>query len=140
MLFKESSIVYGNESRNISPEDALGKAKRYAQGDVYGIAKFNSVSLPLADIFDAFVKDMVKRNIEVEFLLTPYHPYVYGVIDKDYSAVIETEKFVRKYAEKNSIRLYGSFDPQKLSLGDECFRDGMHCRPSAIEHIITNDD
>ena len=132
----DGSLVYGNAVRNATNLEVEEKARKYTQGEIYGIENFYSLSPKIIDIFKKFITELKEKEIEIAFFLTPYHPTVYRVIKDDYSMVVKAEDFIIKYSQTNHIKLYGSFNPEKLGLDASYFCDGMHCKEAAIKKIM----
>lgn len=103
---------------------------------MYSIENYNEIYPKLWNEFDLLCKDILENDIELEFILTPYHPLVYDKISKEYPMVLESEKKVKKYAIEHNIEVYGSYDPKILNVGKEGFYDGMHSKATTIEKIL----
>ena len=72
----------------------------------------------------------------MSFFLAPYHPAVYDIIKYKFPMVIKSEQVVREFAFKNSIPVYGSFDPEIIGLEKSCFYDGLHVKESGLKKIL----
>lgn len=79
---------------------------------------------------------MVNAGVEVEFVLIPYPPQVYNVLENDFLAVIEVENFVRQYAKNLQVEIKGSYNPSEYKLKNVDFYDGMHIKPEKINSIL----
>ncbi|MCP4180736.1 MAG: hypothetical protein GY756_23495, partial [bacterium] len=132
----DGSIIYGERIRHQSRSIILKKAKSYIHGTIYRLENFNIISKNKYKKFKQLIDDMKKKQIQIEFYLPPYHPYVYTKLKSDYPIVHEIEKVLIKYAKKNNIKVIGSFNPCKLQFSNFDFYDGMHCKPKAVKTLF----
>jgi lysophospholipase L1-like esterase len=135
----DGSISYPLEVRNISTESARKKALDYAnEFPVYSLGKFEELDEKNKKIFECFIKYLQKCNIEVVFILSPYHPLVYNTLinDSKYSMVLESEKYFKYFAQIQNIKVIGSYDPSKCKLSEKDFLDGMHLKSEGIAKIL----
>jgi hypothetical protein len=133
----DGSISYGAEFRNNPPtkvsELALDTLKiNYSMDD------FTVLSKRYKEIFSRFIDYLQTKNIEVEFILSPFHPLVYNVYTSDshYLMVNSSENFYKEFAKSRKIKVFGSFNPNKYHIDNLDFYDGQHSRPIAMKIIM----
>lgn len=113
-------------------------AKTYISNDqVYSLGKFYELNRSSQQDFEKFVDHLYKRNINVVFFLTPYHPYVYNYFmnSTKYCMVAESESYFRMIGNQKHIPVIGSYDPMKCGLVEEDFCDGMHPNRRAVNKL-----
>ncbi len=137
-ILNDGSLVYGNSYRESSKETVNSRVELSLNKKLYGLEDFDLISESIWANFDMLLKDMQNEGIEVELFLSPYHPKVYRVMEKDYSLVIDLEKRLMEYSKAKSIKVTGSFNPKLVGLTQDEFYDAMHCNEIGIESILTN--
>ncbi|RAR69304.1 hypothetical protein [Flavobacterium aciduliphilum] len=134
----DGSITYGVKYRSANQKIVNDKIKDYLSGQVYSIEKFNYISDKYWHDFMKLIFDLKRNKIQIEFFLSPYAPLVYDTIKVKYINVCNVEKRIVKFAIKNNIDLYGSFNPYTLKMDEAFFYDGMHCKEIGINRIFNN--
>ena len=88
-------------------------------------------------MFEAFVSDLSGRGIVVEIVLTPYHPIVYEAIvnSEQYQTVLRVEDYMKAFARREGVPLYGSYDPYIYECGPAEFYDGLHPKESCLTRL-----
>ena len=87
------------------------------------------------DIFDKLIDYLLKKNIEVEFIILPYRQDVFS--QKSWSKDInDTFFFLKSLKEKYNIKILGSFEPKSSSCSYENFIDRSHPKLICIESIL----
>ena len=78
---------------------------------------------------------MKAKGVNVVFLLTPYHPWICLHVHnnpQELTGFLQVEPWLRDYAKKNSIPLYGSYHAGRAGVPEELFFDGIHCKGDAF--------
>ncbi len=136
----DGSIYYDRIYRTASPDEVEYRANSYITDEpAFPFLKnFTTLSERYKELFSAFILYLQKQNIEVEFILSPFHPIFYNHFtqDKYYHIVFECENYYRAFASANNIRVFGSYDPHKLGFDNSHFLDGFHCKDEAIIKIL----
>lgn len=134
----DGSISYDLQYRSATPVEIEKRALDFISGDIYSIEKFDKLSPEIMFLLEKFIAHLRNNHIEISFFLAPYHPKVYSFIakSKKYSQVIESEKYFIDLGLKYSIKVIGSFNPNKLNMDDSYFYDGMHCNEKGIEKTL----
>ena len=65
------------------------------------------------NLLKKIIKEFKSKNIELIFLLAPYHPIAYTFLEKkeSYEGFSESEKYINQLAHLNKIKIIGSFNP-----------------------------
>lgn len=93
----------------------------------------------LCGIFDAWVRYMQSRGINVILVMMPYHPVIYNYAIENaeyYPGFFLTEAWFRDYAESREMPIYGSYNPFITGMGFDDFYDGLHIKGEAISKIF----
>lgn len=154
---------YKNKNRiKIVENSKLYKNYKNSDGSIYiqdhnvnsnlvtrNIIKLQNTYIPYIDrfneidnkqTFEKFILYLKKQNVNVTFVLLPYHPTFYDFLKEDsrYNIVINVEKYLKNFAKQNHIELYGSYNPQKFNFKKQYFIDEMHGIDLVIKKIISN--
>lgn len=138
---KDGSISYGEDYRNPTPEFIKQNAREVTHNEpIYSLGNYIKFSEDYKKIFSLMVEYLQKQNIEVEFVLVPYHPIVYDYFrqNNSYHIVFDTEKYFKEFAAARSIKLYGSYDPAQYNLENISFYDAFHTDGKAMKTIMQN--
>ncbi|HEY0771452.1 MAG TPA: hypothetical protein VGD31_14065 [Sphingobacteriaceae bacterium] len=102
------------------------------------LGRFDHLSVHYKNLLINFVSYLQRKQIKVEFLLTPFHPVVYSnfMQKKHYRNVLASEEFFKTLARDKGIEIYGSFDPRKTDLVSSDFYDGLHCTADGLVKIM----
>ncbi len=141
-IMKDGSIYYDSLYRSASVEEVDSKAiKATTDNPIYSLGDFTQLSPHYQSVFSIFVEHLQKKNIEVEFLMSPYHPIMYEYLKKNkyYQIVFDAEKYYRDFAKEHNIRVVGSYDPSTYNFDHSWFFDGFHCNDKAMEIILNSD-
>lgn len=133
----DGSMSHPLKMRRMSFEERIENGKKYSKQPRLLLTYFDFPKLVDMDLFEAFIKDMQKKDIKVIFFLPPYQPYVYSVIKKDqfYKQVFAAEKYYINFAKRNKIKIYGAYNPKKLNLSEKDFYDGLHLKETTIKKL-----
>jgi len=114
------------------------KAIAYTNGNVYSLGGFKELSH--TKLFETLIKYLQENGSEVIFFLHPYHPLTYDKLSKNqkYKIIVDTENYLRNFAQNNKISIYGSYNPKKYNLIDNDFLDGMHSKDNVPKLIFKN--
>jgi hypothetical protein len=131
----DGSIHYPFEERHQKDIKTRVRAKMYANAPVYSLENFNKLSNK--EIFEDFIAYLRNKNIEVMFLLFPYHPITYTLLVKNpkYKIIIDVETYLRNIASTRRIKISGSYNPENYHLSSMDFIDGMHCKDIVMEKL-----
>lgn len=138
--YTDGSIRYDLKFRNKTAEELKSFVINNSESVIeVPLKDFNEISKAKTKTLIKLVAFCKKNGIQIEFLLTPFHPYTYKLLlsKPKYSLLPMTEETYKKIAANSSIKLYGSFDPANLNLNDSLFYDDMHCKVSALRKILT---
>jgi hypothetical protein len=102
-------------------------------------ASFNSrMSSEKIYLFTKFIEEVRKEKIKIEFWLAPVHPIAYNeMLNNPKCRIgIETENYIRRFAEENNLILLGSYNPSKFGLSAGDFYDEKHPKRDAVQKIF----
>jgi len=135
----DGSLVYNQKIREITDDqvDIIARADVQAKS-IYSLNNFQRISPELYRIFEQFCLDILDRDIELSFFLSPYHPLVYEKINQDFGIVLNVEKRIIEFANNNGIKVIGSYSPKKSVLSSKDFFDGMHLRRTSMKFFNFN--
>lgn len=121
----DASIQYPYDKRKPNELKVENLAIGYTKGQVYSLENFSSIDN--VRLFEYFIK-YLKKNSNVYLFLPPYNPLSYDILirQEDKYQIINVEKYLRKFAYKNDIKLIGSYNPHEYGLTSSDFFDGMH--------------
>jgi hypothetical protein len=96
-------------------------------------------------LFEAFVLDLQKSGTQVEFVLLPSNPWLYGLALKEFGQAgktlpsADTEAYLRAFTGRHMIRVHGSLDPAKVGVGEEDFVDFLHMRRESVARLFARE-
>lgn len=136
MKRSDGSILYPAKIRFQSDKETQEKARQYLIRPIYNVENYKTISN--LKIFQNFINYLIKQNVEVIFILPPYHPIVYDYFKKnsEYHNILKIESYLRAYAKKNNITILGSYNPYLYGFSSSDFTDGMHGKSSVVEKIL----
>jgi hypothetical protein len=132
----DGTLIYGASYIESTSDQIEKRVKDFLVNNVYGMESYNRVSDKMFNEFKSMVEDMCARKIEVIFILVPYHPEIWTKISQTKPVVNEVEKLVMTLANQFGVKIYGSYNPNKLNLSSSYFYDGMHCKESGIKKFL----
>lgn len=134
----DGSVLYMSSFRDAPPDAVQERVLNHAIEFMW-MEDFYEVDEELCTLFGRFVQYLQNQNIEVIFLLTPYHPVVYNnamEYPDIYAGFFQTEPFFTNYAKKHDIPVYGSYNPFVAGTLDDDFFDGLHIKPEALAKLF----
>jgi hypothetical protein len=140
LLFPDGSYQWWDNALAETPEHIRQKAD---EGDTVSVAA--KEYRPLAGkcrLYDAFVADLVRSGVEVEFVLLPPNPWYFERSEQEWKRAgkrlpsVDTEAFIRSLAEKYKLRVRGSLDPRRAGVRETDYIDEVHLRREAIERLF----
>lgn len=89
-----------------------------------------------SQLFEKLIIFYQKNDIQVNFIITPYHPKVFKNGEtKPVQHMREIENLAKLLANKYSINLYGSFFPEHIGCKKNEFLDFMHPSNECLDKI-----
>ena len=79
-----------------------------------------------------------KQGVEVVFLLIPFHPVAYKLFNDSsrYRIVLTIEDMLRDFAQRNKMKLIGSYDPKRYGLTGKDFFDDTHGHETVVQKVV----
>lgn len=132
--YSDGSVNYDKKTRTTSVEQSIQAAREYVSGDVYQIERYNEMDQNCVILFDKMIKYLQTKGVEIIFYFPAYHPYVYQYLldEPKYQMIFQVETYYREYALDNSIKTYGSYNPEFSGFTAGDFFDGMHIKKESI--------
>lgn len=132
----DGSIVYPFKTRFQKDTETQKLVKEYIVGEIYSLGNFKELSN--IQLFEDFILFLTKNGVTVELFLPPYHPTVYNYFSNNYQYinVLKSEAYLRKFAKKHSLKVYGSYNPKEYGLTSHDFTDGMHGKSVVSQKIL----
>ncbi len=132
VLLPDGSLVYSSKVIRDSYIAAIpvgGKPYKLKAGN-------RQVSDEGIELLVKLVEHIKKKEIDVIFILTPYHENVWqDPKSPTTKALVEVEAHVIEVANTYNIPMLGSYDPQKIGCESDEFYDFMHPRASCLAKI-----
>lgn len=153
-FYREVNRSYQNFPEHDLPET---RAKIRADGSrVYGLAYVNrtpeQVLRGIGSTLDYSMKSYVfdaerradferllnhyKSRTEVVIVLSPYHPAVYGQMEKERPVFLEIEAAYVEIGKRLGVRVLGSYNPATVGCEAADFYDGMHPRDACMAKVL----
>lgn len=128
----DGSIYYGKAYRNSTTAMADEDARNNLHGNY---DSFNSISQENANIFKNLVEYLRSKKTSVIFFLCPLHPIFYERC-MNMPGFVQSMKYIKDYAAKDSIPCIGDFNPNTLRLNNTHFYDGPHLKMEIVSSLI----
>jgi predicted amidohydrolase len=73
---------------------------------------------------------MKSDGVKIILFLPPYHPFLYDhyIHSSEYKNSMDLEEFFRNIAKVYDLIIVGSYNPDRLSIPESAFSDGLHLR------------
>ncbi|MEG2022431.1 MAG: hypothetical protein RR087_11715, partial [Oscillospiraceae bacterium] len=131
----DGSVFYAEALRNLPVEVRSTLALQQA-GTFMRMGGYQEPDANILQIFDQFLSLADNKNVNVIFVLTPYHPVLWDNIytrASEYPGFFKTEVAVRELAKKHNVPVYGSYNPYAIEgIEESDFYDGIHVSDSGI--------
>ena len=85
---------------------------------------------------EVLVSYLKSNNVMVSLVLSPYHPELYKLAETKKPIFLEIEDWYRNFAEKNEIRIIGSYDGALVGCNENEFTNGMHPKNSCMNKLF----
>lgn len=140
LLYPDGSLEWWDNAVARTPESIRQKFAQVQAGSLAGLQ-----DRPVAEkyrMYEAFVGDMVRSGVDVQFMLLPPNPWIFEEArqaalraGKELPSV-ETERAIRSIAAKFKVPVRGSLDPRHVGVTEADYIDDVHLRREAIERIF----
>ncbi|MEG1126784.1 MAG: hypothetical protein RSE10_08790 [Oscillospiraceae bacterium] len=135
----DGSVFYAEPFRNLSA-DARSTIAIQQACTFMRMGGYQEPDANILQIFDQFLSLADKKNVNIIFVLTPYHPTLWDNIyarSSDYPGFFKTEVAVRELAKRHNIPVYGSYNPYAIEgIVENDFYDGIHVRDIGIKKFF----
>lgn len=90
----------------------------------------------ILELFEELIFFYQKNNIQVNFIIVPYHPSVFKNGDtKPVRHMKEVENIAKQLANRHNISLFGSFSSEKIGCKEDEFFDFMHPTKKCLDKL-----
>lgn len=88
--------------------------------------------------FDAFIRFLLRAEIQVVFVLPPIHPEALEILRQTHwgPRIEAGERFMNSLAARHNLPVVGSFDPSASGCDSSQFFDAIHPADSCVAHIL----
>jgi hypothetical protein len=140
LIYPDGSLDWWNNALAQTPETIRQK---FDELHTTAIADEAYRPVPLkCGLYEAFVTDLVRAGVEVEFVLLPPNPWYYERAEEEWKRAgkplpsLETEAAIRSMAAKYKLPVRGSLDPHRVGVTEADYIDDVHLRREAVERIF----
>jgi hypothetical protein len=136
----DGTVIYDIKTRSLTESEISEKINSYINAEIYSLENYTELSADIIQDFSFFIDKIRENNIEINFFLIPYPEKVYNYLisRQKYNIIHSVENFVKLFAKKNNIIIYGSYDPNLCDIITTDFFDGMHLNEKGIEKYMNN--
>ena len=128
----DGSLIYNHTFANQTDEEIAAGFSHLLDYNMKDF-EYDTQSIKLLEAFVAYLQ---KNEVSVNFILSPYHPHLYELMERQKPIFLEIENWYREFAEENNIRIIGSYNAKLLGCTSDEFFDGMHPKPSCMEKLL----
>lgn len=136
----DGSVTYHLSYRNKSAEELTEYVKAYSETVISSaFTNYTEISAEKKEVLYKFISYLKKKNIEVEIILCPFHPYTYQYLlsKKKYAMLDDAEVAFRSIAKELNVPVHGSYNPVNCKLNESYFYDEMHGNEAAMQKIMS---
>ncbi len=89
------------------------------------------------NLFEKFIRYLLKENIEVIVYFPPYEPkaYLEMTTKRNTFAMNEAEHYFLHIANQYHLKILGAYNPYKLNLSANDFIDDVHLKRKGIQKL-----
>jgi len=122
------SSDYLTKQKMSNPNIPMGGGDYKISGDAYNTVAITNLK-KLLNFYQ-------KNNIEVNFILTPYHPNVFkNGKTKPVKHMQEVQRIIFDIVKQYDLKIYGSFFPEEINCKENEFLDFMHPTTECLNKI-----
>ena len=129
---KDGSRLYSIARSNLSPIEVNRTIQEYG---FYNMDNFEFDSTRYVK-FIRFIKYIQRRDVKVIFVLSPYHPDLYYLIQKQKKEILFMEGLFKRLATSLNIQTKGSYNPEYCNCGAKSFYDAIHPKAECIKEKV----
>ncbi len=134
----DGSVVYGLSYRSRPQEEVDADALQQTTVMAF-LENYPEPDAGRLAVFEAWLRYMQEKEINVIFFLAPYPPIEYDHVLENaerYGGLLGTEEAVRALGRRYNIPVYGSYDPYAIPAENVDFYDGLHPRAECVARIF----
>lgn len=141
VILPDGSIKYSKKFDNTSKEEVLKRVQDELNGKhLFQLKNFFKIDEIDKNKFIKLIHFLKENNVQIVLYFSPYHPMVYNYMlnTEKYKNVFVAEKIFLDVAEKENLKIIGSYDPYKCGITEEDFADDKHLKTSGYEKLFKN--
>ena len=101
----------------------------------YAMTEFEYDSEAIENL-ENLVSYLQENGVTVTLILAPYHPQLYQIMSTQKPIFLEIESWYREFADRNGIRIIGSYNGNAVGCSVNEFYDGMHPTGSCMQKLF----
>ncbi|MDB9790393.1 acyltransferase [Gammaproteobacteria bacterium] len=101
----------------------------------YAMTKFEYDNESIENLGN-LVSYLQENGVTVTLILSPYHPQLYQMMSTQKPIFLEIENWYREFADRNGIRIIGSYNGNAVGCKEDEFYDGMHPTGSCMQKLF----
>jgi len=141
LVFSDGSFRWGPAVLQRTAEE-VARYGREAAGKrlLKSINDFHNLDKNALEAFEKIIAFLRSNGVRVVIFLPPYQPDAYAIISTSnwYDGVSRVEGWLRRFARKENLTIFGSFDPERARCGKDDFVDAHHPRRRCVNRILHN--
>ena len=99
---------------------------------------FNEISMSRVEMFEQLMEHFKQDCVNVMFFKSPFHPLFFNRV-MEMKGATQAMHYVDDYANKNDIKIIGSFNPEEVNFKNTDFYDAPHARKESLDKMNIND-
>lgn len=129
----DGSLIYSKKKILQNENDVIREAGEHLTDSKALSAYTGHIDQEYRRTFEKLIEYLLARGITVDILLIPRAPALWDkLVTEKYMFFPELEEYLRKIAEKYSLRVTGSYNPHKVGIVNADFYDARHVRRECI--------
>ncbi|MBF0485116.1 MAG: DUF1574 family protein [Candidatus Omnitrophica bacterium] len=132
VISNDGSLTYHNKAPIQTPQrmQKLIDQQKETREELCSLTGFEAIDPEAVSILEDFLSFIQGLSSQTIIYLPPYHPFAYNTImtESPKALVIKAENIIRNMAQRKGIKVYGSYNPERLGLDKDCFYDAIHLK------------
>ena len=141
LVFSDGSFRWGPAILQRTAEEVARYGRDAAEnGLLKSIDNFKLLDRSALAAFEKVTQFLVSNGVKVAIFLPPYQPDAYAFFERNnrYEGVIQAEEWVRRFAQNQNLKVFGSYDPNRAGCGRDDFVDAHHPRRACVNRLLRN--
>ncbi len=136
---RDGSLSYSFDYRRKSSDELEALAVSFAnRKPFYGMGEFEQLDSATCARFEALLDLMQRDGVQPLLFLAPYHPTTYRILKMEggFEILSVVEEYYRDLAQRRSLPLAGSYDPQRCASTAADFYDPLHPKEGSVARLL----